>query len=121
MEFFETIKERVSDFLHQNTKLAVTIIAILVFLFVSGLIVLLYQLSKIPLPVKPVKKMQETYSPAEEYFSPAIQELTDGYYFSHSADSTDWNEWFTEPGEEEINDLASSNDAFIESILGAAP
>ena len=122
MEFFENLKENILDFFHSNTKLAVTVIAILVFLFTSGLIVLLSQVSKqTPKTKKTFVKKEESFAPTDSFFPIEQDALVESYYFSLNLDDNHFEDFFTSPSEETITQLSSANDLLVESIIEAAP
>ena len=122
MEFFENLKENILDFFHSNTKLAITVIAILVFLFTSGLIVLLSQVSKqTPKTKKTFVTKEEFFAPTDSFFPIEQDALVESYYFSLNLDDNHFEDFFTSPSEETITQLSSANDLLVESIIEAAP
>ncbi len=124
MEFFEDIKANFDDFVERTSKLTVTILAILLFLFVSAIIVLIFALSSTS-KKKAFQKARTPLSAEDSFLPPSQLKLTQDYYFSREATSS-WNRkesdrWFSKPNSVNMNELHQANEQVVDEIIGAAP
>lgn len=118
---FDTIKENITEFAHEN-PIRAAVIALVVFLFMAGIVILLIQTA-------PEKKAR---APQQEHFTetfplliPESPDIEKEYYYSRTTenqwDKTETNSWFTFPDEELIHETELENDRIIKDITGAAP
>lgn len=126
MEALENIKERIQDFLHENTKLTVAVCGILLTFAVLAFIVGASQEAEKSASKKKEIQLQEIpYSAVEEFFKPKKENLTEEYYFSREQQSQwsdeEFDRWFTVPSKNTVEQLGEANNKVAEEILGAAP
>lgn len=121
MKLFDEAKERIRNFIEENSKLTATVIALFVLLVVLGLFALMFGgriRAKKALPA-------EDFTKREEFFPPQQAALTDDYYFSRVTGEKWSNEerdrWFTLPDEQNLKKLGEANDDISDKILEAAP
>lgn len=126
MQIIDDIKEKITDFIHKNPRITVTIVAIIVFLALSAIVVGIVQGVSTPKTYKSVViPVDESFKLNDELLPPQDKPLTEDYYFSRETKdrwtSQDFEQWFKEPDEDTIKDLKDANDNIIEKITGAAP
>ncbi|WP_407428410.1 hypothetical protein [Treponema sp.] len=121
MPDFEDLKEAVSDFAHEKPFL-LTVIAIIVLLFFSGLIILMIQTT----PAKKLDYQQpEPFVQDSPVLIPDSPDIEKEYYSSRITENQ-WskeevNRWFTYPDEDSMSELEKANDRIIKDITEAAP
>ena len=126
MQIIDDIKESVTDFLHHNAKIIITVIAIILLFVLSAVVIGIVQCTQKAQIHKPVViPKDETFTLTDDLFAPEEQPLTENYYFSRET-KDNWNQdefdqWFVKPDETTIKGLQDSNDNMIEKITGAAP
>jgi flagellar basal body-associated protein FliL len=126
MSILDTAKESFQSLMEKNSKLTITIIVMMVFLFVSAFVIVFIQASKAPQKRKPVKVPPAgTFTAVEELLPPDSLTLTEDYYFSRTHSRT-WSEdeterYFTQPEEESLKVLSQANDKLIKRLEEAAP
>lgn len=121
-EKFTSLKEKVLDFYEENKITAVLIAGLSIFVLL--LIILLLCL----LPSGKNKKSDYVNPPlklSQELEIPQGPEMPNNYTISRenraSWEKEDAKEWFTIPGDKEINALSQTNENMINELLGAAP
>ncbi|WP_296012555.1 hypothetical protein [uncultured Treponema sp.] len=123
MNFFETIKENLQNFLRENTKITagitILLVVLAVFAFASGIF---QEKKKQEIFVFPE---QIPFSAVEDFFPPKEDSLTEDYYFSREQNSTwskdEFDRWFSVPSKENVEALGKSNEKIANEILGVAP
>ena len=121
MPDFDDIKESVSDFVHEKPVLS-TVIVIVVFLFLAGLIILLIQTS----PEKaPELKQAEPFEQDAPILIPDVPDI-EKEYFPNRVTENQWSSeevkrWFTFPEDEAMTELEKANDKITDEVLQAAP
>lgn len=119
---FEDIKESISDLTHEK-PLLFAVIAIIVFLFFAGLIVLMIQTSPAKKTVK--TKEPEPFTADSSVLIPDAPDIEKEYYPNRVTENQ-WSEdeikrWFTFPEDETMAELERANDKIASDIIGAAP
>lgn len=118
---FDDIKYEISDFAHEK-PLLLTIICIVVFLFIAGIIILMIQTSP---QGKTVLPSQEPFTQDAPILIPDSPDIEKDYYPNRITENK-WtqdeaNKWFTYPEDETMKELEKANDSIINDITGAAP
>lgn len=119
---FDTIKENSTEFAHEN-PIRAAVIALVVFLFMAGIVILLIQTA----PEKKARapQQQEHFTETFPLLIPESPDIEKEYYYSRTTenqwDKTETNSWFTFPDEELIHKTELENDRIIKDITGAAP
>ncbi|WP_407397319.1 hypothetical protein [Treponema sp.] len=125
MQALDNIKERVQNFLQENTKLTVAVSAILVSFAVLAFIVGAISEPKKKKPEKNFFPDSIPYSAVEEFFEPQKENLTEDYYFTREQKSQwsdeEFDRWFTVPDNSTVEELGKANEKVADEILGAAP
>lgn len=125
MQALDEIKERIINFLHENTKLTVAVCSILLLLSTIAFILGAVDETKKAKPDTFVFPDTIPYSAVEEFFEPKKENLTEDYYFTREQSSQwtdeEFNKWFTVPDKETVEELGKSNDKIADEILGVAP
>jgi len=126
MQIIENIKDTVSNFVHDNTKMIVAIVSIILLLVSSTIIVGIVQCSQTPKTVKPVVIAPDnSYTLVDDLYKPESKPLTEDYYLSREQKDNwseeEFNQWFTLPDDTILDDLSDANNKIIEKITGAAP
>ena len=125
MEALDNIKEKIQDFLQENTKLTVAVCAIL--LSFAAIAFVMGMFSQPPKKAKNKVVLPEAipFSAVEDFFKPKKENLTEEYYFTREQSSQwseeEFDEWFTVPTKDKIEELGKANNKVTEEILGAAP
>ena len=125
MELFEKIKDFFREFIKENSKISITIAAIMVVLSLSAVLVGISQCS-VKLPSKPVVLPADgVIDPVDSFFDPQKTPPLESYYFSRES-REEWEQeevdrWFEEPSQKNVDNLDKANDKVIDKILGAAP
>lgn len=123
---FDDIKAIADDISVKNfakkNPIVFTVICIIVFLFLTALVILLIQ-------TKPQKKVQE--APSEVFSAdapiliPDAPEIEKDYFTSRNTrnewSKTEITKWFTYPDDESMRELEKTNDSVSAEILGATP
>jgi len=122
MDFLDNIKDAYTNLTEKTSRLAVTILGIILLLFVSALIVLGVH-SCNQKKVGDVKR--EEFKTEDDFIPPSNIKLTEDYYFSREQKES-WNQeeiekWFSNPNKVNMNELKQANDALVDEIIGAAP
>lgn len=125
MQPLDNIKERIENFLQENTKLTVAVCAILI-----AFAVLAFILGAISEPKKQKTKKNIfpdaiPYSAVEDFFEPKKENLTEEYYFTREQapqwSNEEFDRWFTVPDKSTVEELGKANEKVADEILGAAP
>lgn len=124
-EVIENIKEKVKDFIENNTKLTVTLVSIFIFLCVSGTLVSIFHRGSNSKTKAKINLPKENFTLRGDFFTPSEVSLTDDYYFSRQTEEkwseTEIDRWFTTPNEESLKKLGEANDGIAKKITEAAP
>lgn len=125
MQVLNNIKERINNFLHENTKLTIAVSIILITLVVLALIIGTITESQNKVPKQIIFPDTIPYSAVEDFFEPKKENLTEEYYFSREQNSAwtdeEFNKWFTVPSNSTVEELGKANEKVADEILGAAP
>ncbi|MBQ0039325.1 MAG: hypothetical protein KBS64_02720 [Treponema sp.] len=126
MEALDNLRERVENFLHENTKLTVAVCGILLVFVVLAFILGAVTNNGNPKKEEPVIFPDTIpYSAVEEFFEPKKENLTEEYYFTRPQtsqwDDEEFDRWFTVPDKSTVNELGKANEKVADEILGAAP
>ena len=132
MEALDNIKEKIQDFLQENTKLTVAVCAILLSFAVIAFILGAFSESskktkpKFGIPKSAsVEAALESVNVSESFFPPKKDSMTEEYYFTRELSSQwseeEFDEWFTVPTKDKIEELGKANNKVADEILGAAP
>lgn len=118
---FEDIKYEISDFAHEKPIL-LTVICIVVFLFIAGIIILMIQTTP---EKKAVSPAPEPFTANESILIPDSPDIEKDYYPNRVTEN-EWsqdeiNKWFTYPEDESMEELEKANDRIIKDITEAAP
>ena len=125
MEALERIKDKVQNFLQENTKLTVAVCAIL--LSFAAIAFVMGMFSQPPKKAKNKVVLPEAipFSAVEDFFKPKKENLTEEYYFTREQSSQwtdeEFDRWFTVPTNETVEELGKANNKVTEEILAAAP
>jgi len=122
MNFLDNIKDAYHNLAQRTSRLAVTILGIILFLFLCALIVLGVH-SCNQKKIGNVKR--EDFKSEDEFIPPSNIKLTEDYYFSREQKES-WSQeeiekWFSNPNTINMNELKQANDALVDEIIGAAP
>lgn len=125
MQALDNIKERIKNFLQQNTKLTVAVCVILISFAVLAFILGAVSDAKNKKPKEIIFPDTIPYSAVDEFFEPKRENLTEDYYFTREQTSRwsdkEFDKWFTVPDISAVEDLGKANDKLADEILGAAP
>lgn len=118
-EKFSQISEKIKDFVTEN-KFTSLCIGLLFLVILVALILLGVAGSK-----PKTKVYQRPLTITEDILIPPSPAVPDGYNtWRNTKDSwtnEEIEEWFTIPGQKELEDLSKANDRIINEITGAAP
>lgn len=117
----DNLKYTVSDFAHKKPVLF-SVICLVVFLFLAGLVILMIQTSPEP---KTELKQAEKFEQDAPVLIPDAPDIEKDYY-PHRITENQWskdevNKWFTFPEDETMTELEKANDKIANDILDAAP
>ncbi|MBQ8013086.1 MAG: hypothetical protein IJ257_01640 [Treponema sp.] len=119
---FDDIKYEISDFAHEKPVL-LTIISIVIFLFIAGLVILMIQTS--PAKKEAPEKVPEPFTANESTLIPDSPDIEKDYYPNRVTENqwtqNDINTWFTYPEDDTMAELEKANDSIIQDLTGAAP
>ncbi|MCQ2241872.1 hypothetical protein [Treponema sp.] len=125
MQALDNIKERIENFLQENTKLTVAVCVILVSFVVLAFIIGAFSEPAKPKAEKNIFPDSIPYSAVEEFFEPKKENLTEDYYFTREQTSQwsdgEFDRWFTVPDKSTVDELGKANEKVADEILGAAP
>ena len=122
MDFLDNIKDAYDNLAAKTSRLAVTILGIILLLFVCALIALgVHSCNKNK--IGEVKR--EDFKTEDEFIPPSNIKLTEDYYFSREPKES-WSQeeiekWFSNPNTVNMNELKQANDVLVDEIIGAAP
>lgn len=117
----DDIKDAFSDFAHEK-PLLLSVIVLVVFLFIAGLIILMIQTT----PTKTVEYQQaEPFTADAPVLIPDSPDIEKDYYPNRITENQ-WtqdevNKWFTYPEDETMSGLEKTNDRIIKDITDSAP
>ncbi|MBO4387480.1 MAG: hypothetical protein J5817_10775 [Treponema sp.] len=122
MDFLDKIRDAYDNLAAKTSRLAVTILGIILLLFVCALIALGVH-SCNQNRIGDVKR--EDFKTEDEFIPPSNIKLTEDYYFSREQKEC-WSQeeiekWFSNPNTVNMNELKQANDALVDEIIGAAP
>ncbi|MCR5605201.1 MAG: hypothetical protein K6F69_00085 [Treponema sp.] len=124
MNLLENIETAIQDFVYEKGRLFIAVLGILVILFFTALIMVLFQFSH-PTTKKVVLNPEETFTPDQNVLIPESVIFKDGYYLSRPKnlkwDEEETENWFITPDDDKIKELNKSNDSLVTDILGAVP
>lgn len=126
MEALENVLQKVRDFFHENSRLKITVVVLIIFMTAAAFIsAVIESFSSASAVKKTGIKTGVPFKATDDFFLPPEKELTDSYYFSRETDSA-WSQeesdrWFTPVDKKIIDDLDAANDKIIDDIIGAAP
>ncbi len=111
----------IQDFFHRK-PLLFTVIAIIIFLFFAGLVVVFIQSSP---EKKQITQNQEQFIPLFAPLPPSESEIEKDYY-PFRVTEEHWSDeeikaWITVPDEAEIKKIEKANDLIVSDITEAAP
>jgi hypothetical protein len=117
---FEDLRENISDFIEENPLLS-RIAAIVLFFFMTALVIILIQTSK----PKPKKYERTDIILDSKPLYPDGPDIEKDYYHSRTTKES-WSDeeikqWFTPSDPKMINELEKANDRIVNEITGAAP
>ncbi len=100
-----------------------TVICLIVFLFFSGLIILLIQTS--PEKKKNTPQVPDFFTADAPVLLPDAPDIEKDYFSTRNT-KNEWTKdeiekWFTYPSDEMMNELEKTNDMISDEILGATP
>lgn len=122
----DDLKAIVDDFsikeFAQKKPFIFTVLCLIVFLFVAGLVILLIQTSP---QKKPAEKPMETFTADSPILIPDAPNIEKDYFTSRNTEN-EWSKaeiekWFTYPDDNVMNELKRTNDSIADEILGATP
>ena len=124
MRLPDRISDTVKKLASKKSRLFVTVLALMVFLFISAMVIAVVQIPKkhkrtVVIPTA------GRYVQTRELLAPAESTLTEDHYFSRIPEDR-WTQeetdrYFTLPDESGLEKLRNSNKEIIDSIIGAAP
>lgn len=118
---FEDIKYEISDFAHEK-PLLLTVICIVVFLFIAGIVILMIQTTP---EKKAAAPEQEPFTQDAPLLIPDSPDIEKDYYPNRVTENQwsqeELNTWFTYPEDETMTELEKANDRIIKDITEAAP
>lgn len=123
--FFETIKEKISQFQISFTdedsrkKILITVFGILIFLIILLILVLCFS------GKEKVEVINQEYSITDYLYSPSSPEISDDYMYSRVPQKV-WteeeaNKYITLPNSEMLENLKKANDKLIKDIMEVSP
>ncbi len=125
MNIFDSVREKIDNFVSQKGKLAAIVIALLVAFFILGVAVMICTPSQKSKKRKPLPDLSTQFTPNQEFEKPEEGSLIEDYYFSRVAkdkwSEEEKDEYFEIPSNKKFQELKDSNNRLVQEILEDTP